>query len=157
MTVRQCTHQAPSTGERCTHPVADTTPTCAAGHPNTRYQPATHTPAAPPAEVGEIDDLLNPSGPGSGQLCEECNQPVIISGGHWVHDPNVEHRTYGANCEPARPNDPYAPVATVNGEHLAPIHDDLYPHQDNPPPPRHPRLFHPQGKHHPRSEPLLWP
>ena len=61
MTVRQCTHQAPSTGERCTHPVADTTPTCAAGHPNTRYQPATHTPAAPPAEVGEIAALLNPA------------------------------------------------------------------------------------------------
>lgn len=40
MTVRQCAQVAPSTGERCTHQVDDTTSACTAGHPNGRFTAA---------------------------------------------------------------------------------------------------------------------
>lgn len=46
MAVRRCTHLAPSTGIRCANQVGDTTPMCAAGHPNRFFSPPP-TPAAP--------------------------------------------------------------------------------------------------------------
>lgn len=63
--VRQCTHEAPSTGGRCTHQVLDSSAQCAAGHPNPHFVAAgvlaagTSSHAAP---VVDIADLV-PTGP----------------------------------------------------------------------------------------------
>ena len=59
MTVHQCAQVAPSTGERCTHYVYDTTPACAAGHANPFYSPpAVADTKLQSTTVVDIDQLL---------------------------------------------------------------------------------------------------